>query len=261
MDSSAYAWAAHECSSADFHDARLTKRFMAIAASFLQHSQSSIPQACRDWPAAKAAYRFFSNSKVQSGVMLEAHQTGLMDSVVSLSTILVAQDTTALNLSNKDIAGLGSIGDGGKSGTLKGLYVHSGLVMTTAGIPLGLSYQKIYTRDAKTKTEAYRKKAKSLPITEKETGRWIEAIERTKQVFATQPHTNVVVVGDRESDIYEVFQKGRELGMDLLVRTSSNRNLANKTDGSTIKLFDKVKAGTVTRRLYQLIIGKPEQRH
>lgn len=248
-NSSAGAWAMHEFESADFHDARLTKRCVATAASFLQHAQSSIPQASNGWAATKATYRFFANSKVQSETMLAAHHTDLLGKIEVLPTVLVAQDTMTLNLSNKQIAGIGSIGNGGSSGTLRGLFVHSALAMTTAGIPLGLTYQKIYARRDGTKTDAYRKTAKSLPIQNKESGRWVEAIECTKQVLheekVSAPDTRIVMIGDRESDIYEVFRAGQELGIDLLVRTSQNRNLKDEADESTVKLFDKVRTGLV----------------
>ncbi len=91
-NSSAGAWATHTFGSADFHDRRLTKRFMAIATSFLQHTQSSIPQASNGWAATKAAYRFFANSKVQSETMLAAHHPDLLAKIGALPTVLGNQD-------------------------------------------------------------------------------------------------------------------------------------------------------------------------
>jgi sensor domain CHASE-containing protein len=73
-DSSAVAWSVHELGLADFGDKRLTQRGVELASSLLEHPQHSIPQACQSWAATKGAYRFFSNDKVQSGKMLNAHQ-------------------------------------------------------------------------------------------------------------------------------------------------------------------------------------------
>ncbi len=249
-NSSAVSWSLQTFGSAAFGDDRLTKRSVIVASSFLEHAQSSIPKACQTWAATKAAYRFFANRKVQSRTMLEAHQKQLLVQMLPLDTVLVAQDTMTLNLSNRQIEGLGSIGDGGNTKRpLRGLFVHSALAMTTTGIPIGLAWQNIYVRSPATRTEAYRKKAKMLPVSEKETGRWVEAIEHTKQVLhgtddknspKAVTNTRIVMVGDRESDIYEVFQKGQELGIDILVRTAQNRKLDDDT-----KLFDKVLGGDV----------------
>lgn len=239
--SSAMVWSLHELGLADFNDERLTRRGVQIASAFLEHPQSSIPQASRDWAATKGTYRFFDNSKVQSDVMLRSHHKQLQERVAELGTVLVAQDTMTINLSNKEIAGLGSIGDGGHgSGGLKGLFVHSGLAMDTSGIPLGLTSQKTYARKDETKTEAYKKKVKGLPISEKETFRWVEAVDEAKTVL---PNKHIVMVGDRESDIYEVFRQGQETGVDLLVRTSQNRLLADAN--GPVKLFDKARTGDI----------------
>jgi hypothetical protein len=78
------------------------------------------------------------------------------------------------------------------------------------------------------------------PITEKETYRWVETIAQAKQVL---PDTHLVMVGDRESDIYEVFKAGKELGVGLLVRTSQNR-LLRMADGNA-KLFDTAAQGDI----------------
>jgi hypothetical protein len=239
-DTSTELWAVREIGFADFGDKRLTLRGMSLAADLLEHPQCSIPQACQDWGATKGAYRFFANDKVQSEKMLKAHHAQLLERTAPYDTVLVAQDTTALNLSNKEITGIGNIGDGGKDGSLKGIYVHSSLAMSPDGLPLGLTSQKIYARKAETKTAGYKRAVKSRPITEKETYRWVEAVNRTKAVL---PDNHVVMIGDRESDIYEVFRQGRELGVDLLVRTQQNRLLQEA--GQTVRLFDKARLGEI----------------
>ena len=241
MEQYASTWAIQEFSAACFGDERLARRCVALARALHMHAQSSIPQACQNWAATKGAYRFFGNNRVTSAEMLRAHQEQLRQQTAGHDTLLVAQDTTTLNLSNKQIAGVGLVGDGGsKKNPLQGLYVHSGLAMTTEGLPLGIAFQKIYARKQETTTAAYRKTIKTKPITEKETYRWIEAIQETKVVL---PDKHLVVIGDRESDIYEVFAEGQALGVDLLVRTSQNR-LLHESDGD-IKLFDAAQQGDI----------------
>jgi hypothetical protein len=234
--SSAYAWALHEIGFADFNDERLTRRGVDIAATFLQHPQQSIPQSCGSWARTKAVYRFFTNEKIQSAYMLAAHKEQLLKRAASYVTILVAQDTTVLNLSGREMTGLGSIG----GGTSQGLFVHSALAMSPNGIPLGIVSQKVYARKEETKTPAYRKKAYHIPITEKESVRWVEVVDKTKQVLQNK---HAVVIGDRESDIYEVFERAGQQGIDVLIRTSKNRLL--KEAGQRVKLFDAAAAGEI----------------
>lgn len=246
MATTAFAWSLHELGLANFNDERLNKRAVQISSAFLEHPQSSIPQASRDWATTKATYRFFDNTKVKSDIMLRSHHKQLLERVADCDIILVAQDTMTINLSNKEIAGLGSIGDGGHgSGSLRGLFVHSGLAMNTDGIPLGLTSQKIYARKDETKTAAYKRTVKGRPISEKETFRWVEAVDQAKAVLTDQ---HVVMVGDRESDIYEVFRQGQELGVDMLVRTNQNRLLCevDQTTQQPVKLFDKARTGDIT---------------
>jgi hypothetical protein len=88
---------------ADFNDERLNKRIVKIAATLLQHPQNSIPQACKNWSDTKAVYRFFANDKVDSSKMLFSHITETKNRCDPFATILVAQDTTTINVSNKDV--------------------------------------------------------------------------------------------------------------------------------------------------------------
>jgi len=246
--SSAYGWSLHELGFADFNDERLTKRGVDIAARFLQHPQQSIPQACGDWATTKATYRFFDNDKVQSADMLNAHREQIKRRSVRLSTVLIAQDTTALNLGGRQVVGVGSIG----GGTSMGLFVHSGLAIDpNGGIPLGIVTQDIYARDEKTKTAEYKKIAAALPITEKESGRWVTTIIEGKKVFE---HKHLVFIGDRESDIYEVFVEAKKQDVDVLIRTKQNRILGtNQQTGVSEKLFDKAGNGEIVTT-YETVI-------
>ena len=241
MDNSAssiYVWALHELGFADFNDERLTRRSVKIAATLLQHPHSSIPAGCGNWSDTKATYRFFNNEKIHSFNMLASHIGETISRCSPLPTVLVAQDTTTMNLTNKEVSGLGRIG----AGTLKGFFTHSALAMNTQGIPLGLLYQKTYVRKTITQNKEYKKHFKQLPIEQKETGKWVEVIASVKEKLQNK---HVVVIGDRESDIYDVFKKGIDSGVDLLIRTSQNRLVTGINGEDLTHLFDKAKQGTV----------------
>ena len=55
----------------------------------------TIPRACQDWANTKAAYRFFSNSRVSEHAFLKGHFDATCDRVaIAEGPILVLQDTT-----------------------------------------------------------------------------------------------------------------------------------------------------------------------
>ena len=237
--SSAYVWALHEMGFADFNDERLNKRIVKIASTLLQHPQNSIPQACKTWSDTKAVYRFFANNKVNSQNMLSSHIVETVNRCSSFPTVLVAQDTTTINVGDKQISGLGRIDDKNS----QGLFIHSGLAMSPTGVPLGIAYQKTYVRKEETQRKGYREKYQLLPIEQKESIRWVETLESVTKTFSGK---HIVLIGDRESDIYDVFQKAQGKVIDLLVRTAWNRKILNSEQQETDNyLFSHAKKGKI----------------
>jgi hypothetical protein len=95
--------------------------------------------------------------------------------------------------------------------------------MTPQGVPLGILAQKIWARDPAEHGKSADRK--SLPIEEKESDRWLETMD---QATAGCPAgTQTVVIGDRESDIYDLFVKVEQDQPHVLVRGAWNRHLKN----------------------------------
>ena len=91
-------WAFNEFAGADFNDLRLTERLQYLARDFERQPMASIPQACGNWAASKAAYRFWSNPKVSFHGILDPHFAKTIERVGydSSNVILCPQDTTTL---------------------------------------------------------------------------------------------------------------------------------------------------------------------
>ena len=89
--------------------------------------------------------------------------------------------------------------------TLCGLLMHSSLVLTRGGVPLGLAAVKFWTRDEFKGTNALKRKVNPtrIPIEQKESVRWLENLKQSTALLADPPRC--VHVGDRESDIFELF--------------------------------------------------------
>src|SRR5437763_1086949 len=103
--------------------------------------------------------------------------------VKDYKTVLVIQDTTSLNYADhKATSGLGPIDGNGSNG----LHVHSVLAVSSDGIPLGLVHQQDWARDPKEKGK--KEKRKKLPIEEKESYRWLQSLEATKQAISGYTH-------------------------------------------------------------------------
>ncbi len=212
----AHAWASQELATARFGDARLTKRLVRIVADKLANPTGSIPQASGNWAATKAAYRFFASKQVSADAIRAAHAQATLQRARHHSTILLLQDTTELNYtSHPNTTGLGHL----DSALCFGLKVHSGLAVTTDGVPLGLLHQQVWTRNAPSKERTGRKR----PQEERESQRWLTTLAEVQELV--EATTRLLVVADREADIYPLFAAPRDERTDLLVRASYDRIL------------------------------------
>src|SRR3954462_13277936 len=57
----------------EFPDRRLKARLGKLLGDLGRRIGGTVPAACQDWAAAKAAYRFFSNPRGDEGVILAGH--------------------------------------------------------------------------------------------------------------------------------------------------------------------------------------------
>ena len=132
--------------------------------------------------------------------------------------IVVAQDTTEINFSGRQAnrRGLGAAGDGVSAG----FFIHPIVAIDSeTEAVLGVLDAHIWTRAEKTGPEPRRDRA----FEDKESIRWLRGAERAAELL-TQA-ASVVVVGDRENDIYGCFAR-RPAGIDLIVRAAQDRALA-----------------------------------
>jgi hypothetical protein len=131
---------------------------------------------------------------------------------------LAVQDTTLLDYSHHPATtGLGPLATPAQ----QGLFAHSTLTLTPARLPLGLLAQQTWTRDPA--TVGKRNQRRALPITEKESLKWLTSLAAVNAAAADCPQTHFVSVGDREADVYDLFLLPRAAHVDLLVRAAWNR--------------------------------------
>jgi hypothetical protein len=223
-------WIEQELAAVKLPDARLEKRFLFLVEQMAAGLGRSIPLAFQDWAATKAAYRFFANPRIHEEQILAGHFEATQSRFPpGESPVLVLHDTTEFSYKREDMAAVGLISKGSvrkdEKGrpvyfTTCGINLHSSLAVTLEGLPLGLTAAKFWNRKAFQGQEAKRK-AHNAPIEEKESMRWLENLRSSTQLLG-QPG-RVVHVGDRESDIFDLFAVARQLETHFLVRTRADR--------------------------------------
>src|SRR5207245_916282 len=193
----------------------------------------TIPMACQDWANTKAAYRFLSNPRVGEEDILAGHFRSTRDRFRGTDgLVLVLHDTTEFSFRRENPEPIGKIGIiGGRRDrtgqaefyTTCGILMHSSLVVTPDGLPLGISAIKFWSRKDFKGTNVLKKKINStrVPIEEKESVRWIDNIQQTTALLADPQRC--IHIGDRESDIYELFCTAHDANTHFLVRTCVDR--------------------------------------
>ena len=217
-------WSEEEFGRVELGDKRLTKRLMSIARDFYARPQAAIPQACRTRAKTKAAYRFFDHPEAQMDTLLSQHYTSTVNRCKAENIILAVQDTTSLNYSaHPAMEGIGPIGSS-KEGAI-GFLVHDTMAFNLEGTPLGLLDVQSWARNPDEFGKKHQRR--NLPIEQKESYKWLKSYEKVNKAQQSCPETVFVSVGDREADIYELFQMAtkKESLAKLLVRAEHDRML------------------------------------
>jgi hypothetical protein len=241
-------WAEEEFGTLRLHDERLKQRLFTIARDFYNRSQASIPEACGSKSRTKGAYRFFQNPKVTMDVILTPHTEATVERIKEHAVVLAPQDTTTLNYYHHPATtGLGPVNT--KSDKATGLILHDTLAFSVEGTPLGVIDAQCWARDPD--DQGKRERRKALPIEQKESMKWLRSFRRLAEIQALCPDTQLVSVGDRESDLYELFAEAAQdpSGPKLLVRAERSRNRRVEQESLWQFLAAKPVAGEITLHL------------
>jgi hypothetical protein len=213
-------WAREEFGQAELGDVRRTERLVSLGTAMAERSSTSLPEACRTWSEQKAGYRFFSNEAVRPDAILASHRKATAGRMAREPVVLAVQDTTSLSFSQHPATiGLGAV----RRAEERGLLVHTTLAVTPERVPLGVLAQEVWTRDPATVGKRARRKGR--PIGEKESRKWLASLAVLPEVRPACPTTQLVSVGDREADVYDLFLVERPAGVELLIRAAWDRHL------------------------------------
>lgn len=249
-------WAKQEFGEVKLGDKRLRDRLVTIAQDRAAHPDGSYLEAAGgDRHAAKGYYYFIDNPRetLNAEAMLATHRKRTIERMMSHKTALVVQDTTDLNFSTRPhTQGLGLVGTNQTGATSLGLKLHSSLVLTPEGLPLGVLRAVMDAPERKGKAG---KKSVGRPIEEKKSFRWLEGYRDCVSVAKKMPKTRLITVMDREGDIFELFEdaEATRKRVGVLVRARHNRRL----EGRERKLFETLRSSPHRTRVEVFI---PRQR-
>src|SRR5437868_2112863 len=176
-------WAITEFGGAALGDARRTDRLVRLATVLGSRPEASLPQACDDQAALKAAYRFFANEAIAPAALLDSHVQATLERLATVRVVLAVQDTTEISWA---------------ATAQPELWLHSTLAITPERVPLGLLAQETWTRPPE--EAGKRATRRERPIEEKESHKWLSSVAAVNALQAASPQTHFISVGDREGD-------------------------------------------------------------
>jgi hypothetical protein len=255
-------WVEAEFGAAELGHRDATQRLVRIAQAKAQNPSAPYTECLAgDRHELKAYYRFINkkHERMTPAGILSGHRQETIRRIKGYRRVLAVRDTTDLDFSQRlHCNGLGDIGKNQTGAVSQGLKMHSLLPLTESGLPLGVLGTKIYASHFDRQD-----KAPDRPIEEKESYRWLRDIDELIEVSEWVPDTELIAVGDRESDLFELFdyRRRKARSIHLLVRARYDRCLQDEP----LKLFAHLEGlpvmaeATITVPRQREKKGKPSQ--
>jgi hypothetical protein len=218
------SWVEEELDGLQLGHVLLERRLARMLAARWAHPQRSFAATFSTPAEGKAAFRLIESPRsdlcFQGLLAPHRHQTARRMAAESL--VVLAQDTTPLSYNTlSQTQGLGSLADSRHPG--RGLWLHTLQAYRTDRIPLGCVWAKLWARPAQSDSAQRNERSPA----DKESGRWLEGYQAALGLARRMPQTHVVVCGDRESDLFELYDQaqGAPKNLHLLVRAQHDRLL------------------------------------
>jgi hypothetical protein len=222
----------------------LNRRAVAVAAAMAADPSGSIPKQSRGWKQTKGAYRLFDHERATFASMSQPHwQRTRAQCAAAAKVVLLIQDTTWLDYgAHRQTDGLGwfarcaRMPRGGR-----GLFLHSVLAVEpqgdgSAGRVIGVAWAKLWARAGESIGPDQQRRSRHRRSDDRESLRWQEAVEQvgsppqaglddSLSSSSSSSSSRWIHVGDRESDMFNLYQQTREMtGVGFVVRAYRDRN-------------------------------------
>ena len=216
-------WPQRELETLELGDRRRAQRAQNILLARWNQPQASFFGSFSHWAGAKGAYGLIEHEgpEISLKSLLGPHAEQTQRRMAAEALVLLPEDTTTLNFSGlRQTEGLGPLTD--PKG--QGLWLHSLLAFRPDGIPLGVLDAHCWARPQQG-SQTHLRNTKALA--EKESLRWVEAFNAAAAAARRMPQTQLVVITDREGDIYELHDAAKNAppNLHLLIRAQHDRLL------------------------------------
>jgi hypothetical protein len=212
---------------AQLGDRRRTQRLVKVTTALAQNPNGTLPSTFTDWKDLRAAYRLLAEPDVTHAAIAAPHTQRVARACQVPGEYLLVEDTTTLSFNtHAATVDLGPVND--RDG--QGFMVHNTLALRVAGwdqdqVPtvtvLGLAGQHCWSRPKVALKPKQKAKLGRLGRP-RESARWAACLEAWPQAPAG---VQWIYVADRESDIYEVFERCAARGIDWVIRAAQARAL------------------------------------
>jgi hypothetical protein len=212
------SWARAEMAGVAVWDQRCRGSLERICEQVVARPEESFSAACGPG-LRQAGSRIFGAEQMSVEKLLAGHVAQTAQRCAEQTEVLVAQDTTEVNYTtHKGARGLGPINGNPAS---RGLLVHTALALTPEGVPLGVLSQESWARNPATFGTAAERRRR--PVVEKESQKWLTGLQRVAEALPAGPR--VVLVQDREADVFAFLAAPRPAHLELIVRVCQPRRV------------------------------------
>jgi Transposase DDE domain len=229
-------------SNSKFGDKRLEKGFTRLVESMSVRHTVVLRQLGEGLNENTRFWRFINNEKVTPDRLL-AHYWSESTLDFRGKDLLIINDSSTLSfLPHANRKGLGYVGTNTNK---EGFDMHPSIVVDAQdaacyGIGGIHFYKKKKTQNAEQEAQKLerRKNCWRLPFEEKERFKWFESPR--KAIENCSGASSYTLVGDRESDIYDLIARTLQCGWQYLYRSKQDRKLIQQTGARTLyKLLNK----------------------
>ena len=248
--SDASKWVEAQFEGVDIGDERRNRRLVRLATALAEKPHGTLPSTFSTWADLKASYRLFGCDDMSYEQVISQHVLMTQKECKGQGEFLLLQDTTTLDFTTHPMTeGLGRIGDDRGYGML----LHTALAVRVESWSaqdgmitsmIGLAGQMCWTRQGEAKRQVEPKMDRLRR--HRESLRWTEVLH---DMGRAPTGAKWSVIGDREADMYELFEYCQAQDLQFIIRACSSRALASE-DAHT---FDVVKEapilGSFTLRL------------
>lgn len=208
-------------------DRRRTKAAITLLAHLVRKPAGKISQAFRSSAMRERAYRFVRNRGVQALALTVALARSVAARIQEASMVYVVVDGSSLTLTDpRGRKDFGRVGTNRQKG--RGLKVITALVVELSGAPLGILWQKYWTRPERVRARTKSADNRARKTHEKETQHWLDVIN---QAAAHSDPSKLWFLVDREGDSREVLRTLEATGARYTVRANWNRALVRDPKG------------------------------